>query len=261
MERFKVGRVIDFNEAKKRMAENKKADVQDDIELFNELDESNFVYAECIALKTGRPNQNGDLFELEEIERIDEHSGVPVYKTFVGKGVYANHASDKIENSFGWIIDSEIVRPKNDAPHIRLIVAVDRVKNPDAARGLETGRLSSFSMGCSISHSICTHCGKKIIDTKPEHLCDCLRYHRGQKLDGKYCAERLCGVVFHEISIVCQPADASARLIQVLADDESGRMLKVASIDDVVVLNMVKAKIFNGNIKDKIAMLDVLNKI
>ena len=260
--RFILGKVIDFKEAKKHYDWNKvkKADVEDDVILFDEMRPDSYVYAEIRALTEGKSNANGDCFLHEELIRIDESTGEPVYKSFVGKGLYKNHNSDAVENAVGVIIDAEYIVDDPSDRHVRLIVACDRLKDPDLARGLELGRYNNFSMGCSISYSICSHCGKKITDTK-SGLCDCLKYHRGQKLQGKTVCEILHGVAFHEVSCVTVGADAKAKLISVLADRHDGKILKVASVDDFILIDKINEKIFNGNIKEKIALLNQINKI
>ena len=249
MSRFIQGKILNFDEARKRIADVKKIG---DAVLIDEINDDDFLYVEAVALRVGIPNANGDLFVRDELLRIAEDTGEPVYKSFIGCGVFVNHESDKVEKNIGKIFDAEYVDATSPNT-IRLILGVDKKKAPDIVRGLQTGRLHSWSMGCSISYSICTHCGARI---NSEHdLCQCLKYHRGEMLDGVQVAEELHGVRFAELSCVNLPADIGSQLIQILATSDNGRMRKVAFTNDVQVLNAIYKKVYDSSVQDKMKIL------
>lgn len=180
--------------------------------------QDDYVYVAVRALTADVPNNNGDLFRLAELERIDDYTKQPVYKSFVNKGVYTNHQSDKVENSIGYIIDAELIKDASD-PHVQIIIAIDSKKAPDIARGISTGRLRNFSMGCSIKYSTCTICGRKVESDKD--FCDHLKKFRGMKYGKDIVAEELHGVQFIEISSVSVPADPKAQYLYRVASDQN----------------------------------------
>ena len=226
-----------------------------DIVILNEMMPDDFLYVSCRALTANVPNANGDLFTKEELLRIDENTNEEVYKSFIGCGVFKNHDSENIESNIGLIYDVAFIDDEND-PHVDLIIGIDKVKAEDIARGLKTGRINSVSMGCSISYSTCTVCNKKILQASDE--CDCLKYHRGQKVNGIIAAEQLFGVSFFEISIVSVPADFRARIINILASNNNGRIKKVAFNSEFLIIDEIYKKIINCDIKDKIKILNEL---
>lgn len=78
------------------------------------------------------------------------------YKTFVGAFNYLEHV--QIENlSKGRILDA-VARDIGDSVYIDILVATDR-KHTELIKDIESGELSTLSMGCSIDGSTCTKCG------------------------------------------------------------------------------------------------------
>jgi len=216
---------------------------------------NDYLYVECRALTVGIPNANGDLFVMPELKKIHQASGEPVYRTFVGRGVYINHNSDNPQNSIGLVFDAELVEDEED-PHVRLLVGIDKKKAPEIVEGIKRGTINSFSMGCSIRYSTCTYCGKKILSD--DDLCDCLRYHRGEKIGSVIVAEELHDIEFYEISVVSVPADYRARLINVLGHSE--KRLKVAAIDSFTLVSWLTEKVFSRNICEKQNLLVELQR-
>jgi len=209
-----------------------------------------YLYLEVRALTVGIPNANGDLFVMPELKKIHQASGQPVYKTFIGNGVYLNHNSNDPVNSIGLIFDAELIEDKDD-PHVRLLIGIDKQKAPEIVNGIKRGTINAFSMGCSIRYSTCTYCGKKIVNDND--LCDCLKYHRGEKIGSIIVAEELHDIEFYEISVVSVPADYRARLINVLGS--SDRRLKAAAVDNFTLVSWLNEKVFSGNISEKTDLL------
>lgn len=78
------------------------------------------------------------------------------YKTFIGAHSFVEHV--QIEDlSKGRIIDA-VARDVGDSVYVDILVANDR-KHTDLIEQIESGQLSTLSMGCSIDGSTCTKCG------------------------------------------------------------------------------------------------------
>ena len=61
-----------------------------------DFDPKNFLYYRARAITADIPNDNGDYFPKSEVQAA--------YKTFIGKGVFYNHASEDPNNAFGLIL-------------------------------------------------------------------------------------------------------------------------------------------------------------
>lgn len=172
-------------------------------------------------------NKNSDYFDITELEDIHPEKNVPRYLTFRTAGMYKNHESDKIENSIGLVFDSVIFKEPYEDMHVTALFGVDKKKAPWIAQDLEKYPTRvPVSMGCTITHAVCTACGKEIYHGL--ELCDCLKYHRGRRRNGKKVAELLRGVDFFELSVVSSPAAPKAYVIDAITSIIPGRFLKVA---------------------------------
>lgn len=149
-------------------------------------------------------NQNGDAFPEREL--------VSSYKSFVGRGLFVNHASDDAEKIRGIILDAAWI-PKHKC--VELLVAIDKVAFPELARQVEAGYSNDVSMGTQVAHSRCSKCGNKAV-TEADY-CPHIRSHKGMVLEGSKTYEVNNGLNFIEISIVSTGADPKAKIRQVLA--------------------------------------------
>lgn len=96
------------------------------------------------------------------------------YKTFVGAHSFVEHV--QIEKlSKGRIIDA-VARDVGDSIYVDILVANDR-KHEELCSKIESGELSTLSMGCSIDGSTCTKCGHWAADET--EFCDHVRYMKG----------------------------------------------------------------------------------
>lgn len=78
------------------------------------------------------------------------------YRTFVGAHNFLEHV--QIENlSKGRILDA-VARDIGDSVYIDILIATDR-KHRELIKDIESGELTTLSMGCSIDGSTCTKCG------------------------------------------------------------------------------------------------------
>jgi hypothetical protein len=176
-------------------------------------------------------NKNSDYFDVTELDEVHPDKKIARYLTFRTAGMYRNHESDKIENAIGLVFDSVFIKDPYEDMHVTALFGIDKIKAPKVARDLKTYPTRvPVSMGCSITHSVCTACNKEIY--KEYDVCDCLKYSRGQRRNGKKVAELLKGVDFFELSVVSSPAAPKAYVIDAVSDIIPGRLLKVADTKD-----------------------------
>jgi len=164
------------------------------------------------------------------------------YPTFVGAHSFVEHV--QIENlSKGRIIDA-VGRDIGDSIYVDILVANDR-KHAELIKDIESGKLSTLSMGCSIDGSTCTKCGHWAADET--EFCDHIKYEKGNIFyddnGQKYRVAELCGdesldpsggVKFIEASWVEIPAftGAVARNI-ITVNSESGKKKTAQQIQRV----------------------------
>jgi hypothetical protein len=172
-------------------------------------------------------NRNHDYFDMTELDEIHPDKKIARYLTFRTAGMYKNHESDKIENSIGLVFDSVFIKEPYDDMHVTTLFGIDTIKAPNITRDLvKYPTRVPVSMGCSITHSMCTSCGKNVF-TEAD-ICECLKYARGRRKNGRKVAELLRGVDFFELSVVSSPAAPKAYVIDAVSDLIPGRLLKVA---------------------------------
>lgn len=205
-----------------KKAEEKKGEEvkekKDDFEKITEVDPE-FLYIRVRAVTANVPNNNGDLFERDELFRT--------YKTFVGQRVFKNHKSEDVTNALGKIIDAIWVENPEDKehPYVECLLEIDRKKDTDLVRGVEKGYISDISMGCRVEYSVCSCCGNKA-HTEDEY-CECVKKYKGQKFcpvhkkslkpNGVY--ESNFGVEFFELSFVTDGADREAVIKEIVASN------------------------------------------
>lgn len=159
------------------------------------------------------------------------------YPTFIGAHSFVEHV--QIEDlSKGRIIDA-VARDIGDSVYIDILVANDR-KHKDLIRDIESGKLATLSMGCSIDGSTCTKCGHWAADET--EFCDHIRYEKGNVFydenGQKHRVAELCGdesldptggVTFIEGSWVAVPAFTGAVARNILTiDGDSDKDKKTA---------------------------------
>ena len=172
-------------------------------------------------------NKNNDYFDVTELDEIHPDKDINRYLTFRTAGMYKNHESDRIENSIGLVFDSVFLKDDYEDMHVTALFGVDKKKAPTIARDLDKyPKRVPVSMGCSITHSICTACGTDVL--RETDMCECLKYSRGRRRNGKKVAELLKGVDFFELSVVSSPAAPKAYVIDAISSLIPGRLLKVA---------------------------------
>lgn len=187
-----------------------------------EFNPKEFLYYRNRAITADVPNENGDCFERKEL--------LASYTTFIGKGIFYNHASEDPNNSFGVILDANFVQPAGKNAYVELLGAIDRrlaeQKHPGLVRRIETGMLSGTSMGCLAGAAKCGVCGNYA--TSLEQLCDHMNpdstgYVKGKLINAstnQYGFEYNYNITFIEDSIVDTPADHTAQIFEVFASNK-----------------------------------------
>jgi hypothetical protein len=199
-------------------------------------DPRDFLYIPVRANSVGVPNENGDAFSRKESLRFDHRVGRRVYQTYLLKPHHVNHRADNPRMARGFIMDAHyndqnpmppewrecyeastgMSQPRDE--FVEALLAVDMKKDPYLARGLKSGVIKAFSMGCECEQTQCSlpWCGK--IAKNRLEFCPHIRY--GNKMQWfedpkqpgrKVQAFEWCeGVLYSELSAVDQPADPRA---------------------------------------------------
>lgn len=171
-------------------------------------------------------NNNHDCWERKLL--------LSTFRTFIGAENYVEHIQIP-ELSKGKIIDAA-ARDIGDSIYVDILVATDRKHKP-LIDAIVSGQLSTLSMGCHVSFTICTKCGNAAEDET--QLCRHIKYEKGQffldpRGQRRKIAE-LCGhlqaepgsVKFIEGSWVGNPAFPGAVLRSIL-DPKSAQLAEAA---------------------------------
>lgn len=200
-------------------------------------------------------NQNGDAFPevelLKDVEIVDASSGdrrkIKAYETFIGRGLFVNHASEDAEKIRGIILDASW-DPASKG--VDILVACDKVAYPELARQIQMGYSNDVSMGTQVQYSLCSICGNKAV-TESDY-CDHVRNSKGlRQAGGPKVYEVNNGLNFIEISVVSNGADPRAKIKTVLAH------LNQAIQDREAKLNSCISPIEANKIRDEIASIQV----
>jgi len=171
-----------------------------------------YAYLVLVACHADEPNNNGDAFRMNELERFDPKYGCKVYQTFILKPHFIEHKQDG--KVYGFILDAHLEQPKEGKPYVEVVLAVDTKKDPIYGRLVREGKVQGkFSMGCTVDWTECNVCGNKAYTEK--EFCDHIkqgkmRMHRAAAGVLKLAFEWCYGVCYDEISRVQDPADPAA---------------------------------------------------
>lgn len=163
------------------------------------------------------------------------------YPTFIGGHSFLEHVQVE-ELSKGRILDA-VARDLGDSVYVDILIANDR-KHTELIRDIESGKLATLSMGCSIDGSTCTKCGHWAADET--EMCEHVRFakgntfydERGQKhriaeLCGDESLDPTGGVTFIEASWVEVPAFKGAvarNIVTVSSDREASVTRKLSTV-------------------------------
>jgi len=161
-------------------------------------------------------NNNGDSWSREVLMKS--------FRTFIGAHNFLEHVQIE-EQSKGRIIDA-VARNIGPSVYVDILVATDR-KHAQLVQDIESGKMSTLSMGCSCEFTLCSQCGNVAVDETD--LCEHVKYSklntffdaRGQRrviaeLCGHSSHGETGGVQFIEASWVAVPAFAGAVMRNIL---------------------------------------------
>ena len=170
---------------------------------------SDYIFIVAVALHANEPNENADAFSDSELTRFDPALGMMVYESFRLKPHFIEHKSDDITAARGFILDAHYADDDPNDKFVELVIAVDKTKDPAYAQAVESGKIRTFSMGCTASATKCAICNN--VAVSPLDFCDHVRgKFNTREIEGKRVFEWCLGVVFDEISAVADPADTGA---------------------------------------------------
>jgi len=146
------------------------------------------------------------------------------YRTFVGAHNFVEHVQIE-EQSKGRIIDA-VARDIGPSVYIDILIATHR-KHSALVKDIESGKMGTLSMGCSVTETICTKCGNVAADET--EMCNHIKYEKGNRFydekGGEHRIAELCGhpsldpnagVTFIEASWVATPAFGGAVMRNIL---------------------------------------------
>lgn len=192
-------------------------------EKIDEKDSEDFVYFVSRAVSADKENGNGDLFKAAELESS--------YQSFIGKGLYLNHDSDKVEKAVGRIIDAVLVNKDPNDIHVLCFCKIDKKLYPQIARKVATGIIDSVSMGCTCEKSTCSICGREM-HTEADFCEHMPSLGKEITVNGKKqkVVSINSGITFTELSLVDNPADVTAKIRQVYASADPAKRAEIRSI-------------------------------
>lgn len=176
-------------------------------------------------------NNNGDSWESSLLATPE------VYRSFIGSYNFLEHV--QVESlSKGRVISAALrevpagPRSKENIFLVDILVATDR-KHTGLINKISSGELSTLSMGCHVSYTICSKCGSKAFDE--DELCNHIKYAKNtyfyDETGKKRIVAELCGhkedpesVRFIEASWVAVPAFPGAVMRNILSfkEDKAG---------------------------------------
>lgn len=190
------------------------------------------MYFVARAVTANVPNGNADYFPLDEL--------IKGYKTFVGRGLFLNHASNDVEKQRGKIIDALLVDQNPSDVYVKCLIEFNAEAYPELASMIRNNMLQDVSMGCQVSYSVCSNCGNKAPTMK--QYCACIKNHKGSVLGMKQIYEINHGLDFIELSLVTRGADSTAKILEVIARkhgiDFEIALQKVASLEKPELLHI-----------------------
>lgn len=194
-----------------------------------------------------RINSESDIFVNNNLDAWSRPVLLKSYPTFVGGHNFQEHVQIE-ELSKGRILDA-VARDIGPSVYVDILVATNR-KHAELIKDIESGEMSTLSMGCSIDGSTCTKCGHWAADET--EMCEHIRYakgntffdekgvkHRIAELCGDESLDPTGGVTFIEASWVKVPAfkGAVARNVVTLAKDAKTAYEIQTTFTEVPVVN------------------------
>jgi len=185
-----------------------------------------------------RVKLGADKYINNNLDAWDRDVLLKSYRTFIGGHNFVEHVQVE-ELSKGRIIDA-VARDLGDTVYVDILIATDR-KHEDLVEAIESGKMSTLSMGCTVDGTICTKCGHWAADET--EMCPHIKYekgntffdeqgrqHRVAELCGHPSLDPTGGNQFIEASWVGTPAFTGAVLRNILAIHKGDDLGKAASV-------------------------------
>ncbi len=166
--------------------------------------DKNFAYLIIVAITAGEywgANRNNDYTRAEDLKK---HHG-----TFVTNSkIFKHHKNKPSDPSFGHIVFSCY---NSKMERVELLIAVDRRLAPEITDKIDTGQLTSWSMGMKIPGDVCSLCGN--FAKNRSQYCNCLKSKPGafdSNTGKKVYAINQPPITFIDLSYVRVNADRTA---------------------------------------------------
>lgn len=213
-------------------------------------DPTNYGLVACRAVTVEVPNENGDAFPRDELLRFEPSFGRRVYRSFEYRPLCQNHKSDNPKWARGVLVDAHWNDDNPKDEFIETLVAFDKLKDPMLARGIKTGSIDGFSMGCDCGYTVCSVPGCENVAYSRSDFCEHIKNQKMAKdrKTGAQIFERCFEVCFQELSSVGDPADPFARTTELLVasrrlsdDDKRTAMLFAQQNSDLLPEQVLRA--------------------
>jgi len=188
-----------------------------------------FIITEVPIVTVDFPNRNLHAFNFDEVSYFDPRFGQFVYKTFVGKPTFADHANKNFVEAKGVHFDSSLrYVPGWDIWKIYVLLGYDKTKDSTLARQIEKGSRRSYSMGSWVSYFINSISGQLSNGSQP------LKYPKGTVHDGRLSYDNCSGCLV-EGTLVKTPDGAcpiDKLKVGAIVFNEFGEQIKVTRLYD-----------------------------
>lgn len=204
-----------------------------------------YLYLKVKAVSAGEywgDNKNNDYFPEVDLKNN--------YKTFLTAHTFKNHENKKIEAAIGDVLSAEW---NDKMKAVYLIIRIDKKIAPSIVRGYEKGFMTDVSMGCRVSHVVCSYCGKEA-KTRFDY-CEHLKTMKGKVMDnGKKVYEININPKFHDISAVLNGAERTAKVEGLLINgDKVAFALNQPGVEKVASYQNNMLNYLSGDLEEKTA--------
>ncbi|MDE1906962.1 MAG: hypothetical protein KGH75_10995 [Rhodospirillales bacterium] len=174
-------------------------------------DIKDYILTPVISMPSDLPNRNGQAFPYTELTAWCIDGGAPMYKTWIGKSAYKEHANDDPWQSKGVIVECMMRPIENTSGNIWKVVkliAWDRTKDPMLVNDILANKRNCYSMGAHAADFSCSVCSSLLSKGGCEHVT-----HGKPKyniVNGKLAYYNCIDTLGFECSSVASPAYSSA---------------------------------------------------
>jgi hypothetical protein len=175
-------------------------------------DIKDYIIVPVIAVPSDLPNRNRIAFPLKQLLAFNPEMGCQAYRTWVGKPTYSEHKNDVIEEAYGVVADTSMVKLNGWAGgkiwKLLMLAAFDRSKYVERVAAIANGDINSYSMGAWVSEYTCSVCNAEVGRCQHVELRDTRASltQVNDRLAFKNCG----GIVGFELSTVENPAWVTA---------------------------------------------------